>query len=682
MIRNLYLTLLLLCSNAIARESTTLLSDWRFKYENVADAKNTTFDDSSWQTVTLPHNWGWEQAQKGERYQRGPGWYRRALNIGQPKSGRRYFVKFEAAGSVADVYLNGKSLGQHRGAFGAFCFELTRDLSASGTNILAVRASNAPEADIAPLSGDFPVYGGLYRGVHLIETDETCFTLTDHGSPGVAWLQTSVSKEEAVIDVRAQISNGTRQKQTRTLVAKILDAKGKTVATTEQAVTLSPVSTEPFHLKLNVKQPRLWHGRKDSYLHRAIVELRGSDGNVRDSVEQALGLRSFHVDPDKGFYLNGEPYHLHGVNRHQDRPDKGWALSEADQNEDLALVLEMGSTVLRLAHYQHSDYMYSLCDKAGLLVWAEVPIVDRINAGPEFADTSRRQLLDLIRQNINHSSIFCWSLHNELRPGGGRNPDPHRLLQDLKVAANGEDPTRPTIAATATGDLPQMNRIPDLLGWNVYYGWYGDWPPLQDFDPMRAGYRYTSLHGGYCISEYGAGANVDQHEQNPRQPKNDGQWHPEEYQNVLHETAWKHLKAAPYIWGTMVWVMFDFSSYWRNEGGIKGRNDKGLITCDRKTKKDSFYFYKANWSEEPVLYISSRRHTERTNAVTDVKIYSNAREAELLINGTSHGKQTNDNNAVFVWKNVQLKSGENKIETRAERNGRDLTDGCTWNVKP
>ncbi len=665
-------------SLAQSRTSQRLNADWKFQSGEVEGANAANFDAANWQTLSLPHNWGWEQAQRGEKYQRGPGWYRRTLDVGTPQANRRYFVRFEAAGSVADVFLNGVSLGQHRGAFGAFCFELTKQLAKDGPNVLAVRVSNAEEKDLAPLSGDFCVFGGLYRPVHLLETDEICFTPVDHGSPGVAWLQTQVSAQQATLEVTTQISNGTKRKQPLTLVARVVDANGKPVAETTQAITLMPNVTEPFRLRVTVPKPRLWNGRKDPYLYQAIVELREAD-RVRDAVEQPLGLRSYYVDPDKGFFLNGQPYHLHGVNRHQDRWNKGWAITEADQDEDIAMLKEIGATVVRCAHYQHSDYFYSLCDKAGILVWAEIPQVDRVGDSAQFAETSRNQLLDLIRQNVNHPAIFAWSLFNELRPGA-KNPDPHRLLQDLKMTANAEDPTRPTIAATCTEDLPQMNKIPDLLGWNVYYGWYGDWGPLSDYDPMRAKYRFTSQHGGYCVSEYGAGGNPKMHEQNPRKPKNDGQWHPEEYQNVLHEKAWAELKTAPYIWGTFVWVMFDFTSYWRNEGGIKGRNNKGLVTYDRTVKKDSFYFYKANWSDEPVLYITSRRHTERTNAMTDVKIYSNAKEVELRINGKALGSRQNDGNAVFLWKDLTLQNGANKIEVSAKRNGQALRDECEWQL--
>ena len=669
--------------NLCARESTLLDSGWRFMQGDPAGVAgqamspaDANWTDSSWQTVSIPHNWGWEQAQQGKDYYRGPGWYRRELNI-TPEAGKRYFLRFEAASLVADVYLNGEKLGEHRGGFGAFCYEITSDLSAGGTNLLAVRVSNKEEPDIAPLSGDFSVYGGLYRPVHLIETAAENFTLTDHGSPGVAWLQTSVTKQKAVLDVAAQISSGTRQKRPLTLIATVLDANGDQVADSRQQIVLATNVTAPYWLRVTVPHPHLWNGRQDPYLYKAVIELRSGD-NVVDSVEQPLGLRFYSVDPDKGFFLNGKPYSLHGVDKHQDRFNKGWAVSNADLDEDMALIKEIGATVVRCAHYQHSDYFYSLCDRAGILVWAEIPQVNAIHDTPEFENTSRNQLLDLIRQNINHPSIFVWSLFNEIRAG---TPDPHRELQDLTIVANGEDPTRPTIAATCTDQLPQMNKIPDLLGWNIYPGWYSGWGTKDDFGRLLDAHRRDSRDGGFCVSEYGAGANVNEHEQNPKQPRADGQWHPEEWQAAVHEAAWAAMKQRPFVWGTFVWNMFDFAVSTRHEGGIPGRNDKGLVTYDRKTKKDAFYFYKANWSDEPTLYITSRRFVERTNAVTDVKIYSNARKVELLLNGKSQGKRSDGANGVFIWNDVQLQPGENRVETHAERDGKSLSDSCVWNLK-
>jgi beta-galactosidase len=677
--------LFLMCASALAfgstlptREDTRLDSGWRFKQDDAAGAERTDFSDADWAALSIPHNWGFEEAQQGRDFYRGPGWYRLALTNLAPKTGRRYFIRFEAASSVADVFLNGRKIGQHRGAFGAFCFEITTKLSAAGTNLLAVRVSNAPQPDVAPLAGDFSVYGGLYRPVHLIETSTQNIVLTDHGSPGVAWLQTSVSAEKAVLDVTAQISNPVRGSQSPACTARVVDSDGKEVAASTRAFTLAGNVTAPVSLQVTVPNPHLWNGRKDPHLYKAVLELR-SQGAVLDSVEQPLGLRSYSVDPDKGFFLNGQPYHLHGVDRHQERFGKGWAISEADQEEDIKLMSELGCTVVRCAHYQHSDYFYSLCDQAGIMVWAELPLVNEVRNTPEFSETTRNQFLDLIRQNINHPAIFAWSMFNEMAADRG---DPHRLLQDLAAMEHGEDPTRPTIGASNHGELDQMNRIPVLLGRNFYPGWYGG--RKEDLGPTLDQARNSSRQGGFCVSEYGAGANVNQHEDNPRQPVTTGQWHPEEWQALLHEAAWPALKARPFVWGTFVWVMFDFTVNTRHEGGVEGRNDKGLVTADRQIRKDAFFYYKANWSDEPVLYLTSRRFTERANAVTDVKVYSNAAEVELLVNNVSQGKRAGGTNGVFIWKEVKLSDavGGNQIEARARRNGQSLTDHCVWTLKP
>jgi beta-galactosidase len=659
-----------------ARENQVLSSGWKVQIGDPADAAGPDFNDAGWQTVSLPHNWGWLEAQEGKNYYRGPGWYRHELGV-TPLTGKRYFLRFEAASLVANVYLNGQFLGEHRGGFGSFCFEITQQLSDTGTNLLAVRVDNTKFPDIAPLEGDFSVYGGLYRPVHLIVTDEENIELTDHGSPGVAWLQTSVSTTQAVLDVTAQISNGTSNKVQLKLVASILNPDGKTVLASEQALTLARSDTAPYYFHLTLPQPHLWNGRKDPYLYRAIMELQTKDGMTLDRVEQPLGLRFYSVDPDKGFFLNGQPYHLHGVDRHQDFMNKGWAISDTDMDEDIALLKELGATVIRCAHYQHSDYFYGLCDKLGILVWAEIPQVNIIRDTPEFESTSRNQLLDLIRQSVNHPSIFVWSLGNEI---GGKSDDPHRELQDLAAVAHGEDPTRPTIEATMTDARPQMNKIPDLLGWNIYPGWYSG--AKEDYGQYLDKRRASSKWGGFCVSEYGAGANTAQHEQNPQHPKPGGPWHPEEWQSEVHEAAWAALKQRPFVWGTFVWCMFDFAVATRHEGSQPGLNDKGLVTRDRKTKKDAFYFYKSNWSDEPMIYITSRQFTERTNAVTDVKIYSNAKSPELFINSASLGKQGGGTNGVFIWKNVTLTPGENKITVTAMANGQPVTDECVWKLSP
>ncbi|MDH7599609.1 MAG: glycoside hydrolase family 2 TIM barrel-domain containing protein [Sedimentisphaerales bacterium] len=660
------------------RVSTRLDDGWLFRIGQVEGGQNPELDDTDWQPVRLPHCWGWREAQQGKRYYRGPGWYRRRLD-GPFEPGKRYFLRFEAAGSVADVYLNGKHVGQHRGAFGAFCFEITDVLQTSGGNILAVRVDNSPQQDIAPLSGDFCMFGGLYRPVNLIQTGQVCFSLTDHGSSGLAWLQTKVGQAEAIIDLTAQISNGTKAFLDLVITATILDHQGNKVATQCQAARSAPRTVAPYWLRITLPSPRLWQGRNDPYLYTAVAEICDANGQILDQLEHRIGLRSYYVDPEKGFFLNGQPYHLHGVNRHQDRPDKGWAITEQDQQQDLQLILDMGCTVVRCAHYQHSDYFYSLCDQAGLLVWAELPLVDRIDPSDGFANTSRSQLLDLIRQNINHPSIFAWSLYNELRPG---NPDPHRLLQDLHNLAKAEDPTRPTIAATCTTGLPQMNKITDLLGWNIYPGWYPEWGPLSDFSRHLDLYRNTSRTGGFCVSEYGAGANIAHQEEEPNQPVHNGQWHPEQWQAILHEYAWAQMKTRPYVWGTFIWNMFDFTSYWRNEGGIPGRNDKGLVTYDRATCKDAYYFYKANWTTEPMVYITSRRLTTRSRPITDIKVYSNCQKVRLMVNGNTIGILEPNDLAICLWQNVQLRQGTNTIEAVGVSSNGQVTDRCQWELAP
>jgi beta-galactosidase len=659
--------------NLFAREDTILDSGWKFKLGDAGeDVLKNNFKDALWQTVSVPHCWGWQDAQLGKEYYQGPGWYRRNLNL-KPATGKRYFLKFEAAGSVANVYVNGKFLGEHRGAFGAFAYEITDALTTNG-NFLEVRVSNAPQPDIAPLSGDFPLYGGLYRPVHLIVTDEQNFCVTDHGSPGVAWLQTSVSKTQAVLDVTAEISNGTNKRNPLKLVVSIFDANNFLVTKKEMDIVAATSMTSPYSLRIVLPNPHLWNGRADPYLYNAVLELRATN-EVVDSVEQQIGLRFYWIDPTNGFFLNGKHLRLHGVAKHQERWDKGWAVSADDLDEDISIIEELGANCIRCAHYEHSDYFYHLCDEAGILVWAEIPQVNAIHDTPEFENTSRNQLLDLIRQNINHPAIFVWSLFNEIGPG---TDDPHRELQDLNNVAHSEDPTRPTIAATDTAVFPQMNRIPDLLGWNLYYGWYtGTKDALgKRLDQIR----YSSQRGGFCMSEYGAGANINQHEENPKQPKAGGAWHPEEWQNEVHEAAWAAISARPFVWGSFAWNIFDFTSYFRHEGGVVGVNDKGLVTADRKIKKDAFYFYKANWSDEPTVYITSRRFVERTNSVTNVKIYSNAKAVKLSLNGNSIGKNNTATNCVFVWENVSLKPGENKIEASAQFDGTNLTDNCVWNL--
>lgn len=672
------------------RSQIELTDAWRFVKEDVKGGQGVDYDDTSWQRLSIPHNWGYEEAEQGNRnYYRGLGWYRRDLDI-YIKEENRYFIKFEAASSVADVYLNGEFIGQHRGGFSAFTYELTPFLNQEGDNVLAVRVSNEVTQDVIPLTGDFNIYGGLYRPVHIIETSSVCIDPTNHGSSGVTWLQTEVSNKRAVVDLTAWVSNGSDTFLPHTffppedggvfpdfkyrLVARLVDAGGTNVAESEKEFNLAKDSSSPYELRLTVDDPHLWQGKEDPYLYTAELELYSNTNTLIDRVENKIGLRSFHIDPDTGFYLNGKPYRLKGVSRHQDREGKGWAITEKDMRDDLSLILEMGANAVRLAHYQHSSYFHQLCDEKGILLYVEIPLVGTFQTNLLAYENAHQQLLDLIRQNINHTSIFAWGLFNELNLHG---IDPVRTVYGLNKLAKSEDPTRYTIAATSNMGRPALNNITDVLGWNRYPGWYDPLEQLFDSDRWIM-YKPTSRNGGMAFSEYGAGANIEHHEQNPNQPIPKSFWHPEEWQTLVHESHWACFKDKPFIWGTFIWNMFDFCSARRNEGGKININDKGLVTFDHKVKKDAYYFYKANWSDSPVLYITSKRHQIRNEPVTPIKVYSNRGAVTLSVNGKTIGTITPSDTMICLWENVELREGENHIQV----NTKDQNDEVIWIYDP
>ncbi len=647
-----------------AGDVVRLDSGWRFVKGDPAGAQAATFDASGWETVSVPHSWNVADWQ-GPTYYRGPGWYRRQLDVPASWQGKRVFVRFDAASIAAEVFVNGERVGDHVGAFAAFCFEITRQVRPGAANVLAVRVNNAPRDDTPPLSGDFNMFGGLYRPVTLFARDPICITPLDFGGPGVAVRQVSVSREVAEIEV----------------VTRVADASGKPVASAQRSVPLPAGGDAAAMQSVRLVKPHLWNGLRDPYLHSVTVELR-SGGRVIDAVTQPLGLRSYRFDPAQGFFLNGAPYRLHGVNRHQDREGKAWAISEKDQDEDMALVRELGANVIRLAHYQHSDYFYGLCDREGVIAWAEIPLVNAVRATEAFAANTKQQLTELIRQNINHPSIVMWSLYNEV--GLRKTDDPVPLIKALHALARTEDPTRPTVGATSTGEFARYHEMvatPELLAGNLYPGWYSG--AVTDMGPWIDERNAAYGNRGMGISEYGAGASIVQHEQGmTRQPEPTGKWHPEEWQAILHETQYAAIVARPFIWGSFVWNMFDFSIASRTEGDRNGMNDKGLVTYDRRTRKDAFFFYKANWNPEPMVYITSRRHVERTQPTTDVKVYSNCARAEMKVNGKSYGPATGNEVHVFVWKNVNLAAGDNTIEVEGQCGTTTVKDACRWVFKP
>jgi len=680
------------------RVAIDLNPNWKFLRDDAAGAEKPAFDDSGWQTVSLPHTWNSLDGEDGGNdYYRGPGWYRRHLSIPSEARGKSLFLLFDAASNDAKVYVNGTLAGpEHKGMFSAFCYDITSLVDGGGDNVIAVRVTNEKNPGIPPLTADFTFFGGLYRGVQLLALNQLSISPMDDASPGVYVKQENPSAAHVKLQVTSKLRNGGSAATPATVTCDLLGDDGAVLQSVSDYQSIDANGSADAVQYLSIDHPRLWNGRKDPYLyHVRVTVAQGSD--VVDRVVQPLGVRYFHVDPEKGFFLNGESYPLHGVNRHQDRLDMGWAIGSKEQQEDFNLIMEMGCSAIRLAHYQHAQEFYDLCDRGGLIVWAEACLVNQVSLTKDFDDTAKQQLRELIKQSYNHPSICFWSLFNELRDKKEKTGQTAEeavpflkhenvLITELNDEAHNLDSSRLTTAASNAdqGNYP-LNMITDIIAINRYYGWYSKtaaaWPSELD-------HLHAQLPGrGMGISEYGAGASIDQHQlvfepkDDPKQPKTNGVWHPEEWQDIVHEKAYKAMKDRPFLWGTFLWNMFDFASDGRAEGDHLGRNDKGLITYDRKIKKDAFFFYKANWSQEPVIYITSRRYTPRNVGEGPMKVYSNCDSVELKLNGVSLGTVPEDN-CVFVWPDVVLVRGKNLVEASGTRGGQTYTDQITIDYDP
>jgi beta-galactosidase len=653
------------------RQDLLLDTNWKFIKSDVTGAEGISFSDAAWTTISLPHTWNNIDGQDGgSNYYRGIGWYRKHFTVASAEAGRGIFLKFDGANIVTDVYLNGTALGTHKGGFGAFCFDVTSLVNIGADNVLAVKVNNAYNADIPPLSADFTFFGGIYRDVHLISTDKLAITPLDYASPGVYVKTTNVSAASATVTVTAKVRNNNTTSKSVTMNAVIEDGFGTGVSSLTVTQTIAANSSYDFTQSKTISNPHLWNGRTDPYIYKVIVTVL--DGStVTDSLEQPLGFRYFRVSPDSGFFLNGSSLDLHGVNRHQDRINMGWAIGKAEHLEDFNLIKEMGCTAIRLAHYQHAQYFYSLCDTGGLVIWAEIPVVNNVTISDSFYANAKQQLRELIRQNYNHPSICFWGIGNEI----AGSPNPNVLESQLSDSVAKEDPTRISTYASNAGDADSLNTHTGVVGYNKYFGWYNG--TYNDFAPWADNIHATYPARKNGVSEYGAGSSIIQHQNNPTSVTASSLWHPEEYQTTFHEVHWKAMKTRNFLWGKFIWNMFDFAVDSRNEGDTPGRNDKGMVTYDRKTRKDVFYWYKANWSTTPFAYITSRRFTPRTDSIVYVKVYSNMDTVQLFVNGVSLGKKISSDR-IFRWDTVGLQEGDNLIKAVGLKQGTQYPDSCIW----
>jgi beta-galactosidase len=660
------------------RQRVDLNSGWRFVKADVSGAQTPGFDDSAWTAVTVPHTWNAKDGEDGgDNYYRGVGWYRRHYTPPTTFSGRKLWLQFAGANTVTDVWVNGTYLGQHKGGYARFRFDATAALKLGVDNVIAVKVSNAPDPDVAPLSADYTFFGGIYRNVSLMVTDPLSVRMLDNAGPGLYLRQRSVTAASATVDLTTKLWNNSATARTVAVHAVVTDAADNVVAdTTSTPVSVAAGTGLQTVQTVTIANPRRWQGRTDPYLYKANVEVRDTvAGTATDAVTERLGLRSVTVDPNQGLFLNGTHLSLHGVNRHQDLLDHGWAITDANHTRDFDLMDEMGVNALRTAHYQQDQKVYNLADERGYLVWAEIPLVNSITDSTAFRSNAAQQLREMIRQDYNHPSIVFWGIGNEQRTDDTAT---NSLLDTLAGIVNSEDPDRFSTYAHNGSITSGLVNHTEVNGYNRYHGWY--YGSYNDFGGFVDNLHSTQPTRRIAISEYGAGASIFQHQENPPKPVPDSDFHPEEYQALLHEATWQQIQARPYLWGTFVWNMFDFASDRRSEGDTYGRNDKGLVTYDRQTRKDAFYWYKANWTTTPFVYITSRRWTDRTTAVTTIKVYGTVDSVTLTLNGVALGPAKTSTNHIYSWPNVTLAPGANTVQATGTRGGTTYTDTVTWTL--
>lgn len=629
--------------------------------------------------VSVPHTWNAQEALEGKmNYTRTDAIYERKLDVSGIDTGKRYFLFFEGVNSYAQVLVNNHFVGEHKGGYTKFCFEVTSFLKLTGDNTIKVQVSNAVRPDILPLTGDFNIYGGIHRPVYLLETSKDCISPLDFASYGVYATpeidQTSNKEGSAFIKTILSLKTS----QALTIKTTVLDANNHIVNMISNTVSRTAPSMVQ---KIPIKDLQYWDGIRHPYLYTVKVQLLAGN-KVLDEVVQPLGFRQYKVDPAKGLILNGRYMDLHGFGFHEDIAGKGSAVSIADLQKDMQLVSEVGATSLRLTHYPHSSYIYNYADSSGIVLWSEIPFVGPggyTGAGyvnnPELKAQALQVLQEMIYQNYNHPSVLFWGLFNELRLD---HDDPVPFLMQLDSVCKALDPIRLTTCATFL-DGDQFNKVSDVIAWNKYYGWYGG--AFSDIGKWADRTHRNYPNKAIAVSEYGAGASINDHDDGISAPVPTGNFHPEEWQTAFHEIHWREFRARPFVWGKYVWALTDFGSSIRTEGEQNGINDKGLVTYDRAVKKDAFYFYKANWNSEPMVYIAERRYVNRKNRAVRIKVFANTPNVCLSVNGKTIGTQKPDDNKTIVWQNVILKEGKNIVFVEAKSGKKILKDACEWSLR-
>lgn len=633
------------------RNLINLNQDWRFIQK---DAGLPEVLPEDWQKIDLPHSWNAIDGHDGNGcYDRGKYWYAKSFTTPkQPLEGGKVYVEILAAGQQATVYVNGSEVIYHEGGYSAFRADITELCKDEGKNLLVVACSNEYKDSVYPQSADFTFYGGLYRGVNLISVPETHFDLEYYGGPGIQVTPKPCECGGATFELVSWVKNAD---ENFTVMYSIADAEGNEVASAVRPADDAKVTVYvPDVTRWDIDNPYL-------YTVTATLQRRNE---AYDEVSARVGVRSFSCDPNKGFIINDVETPLRGVSRHQDQLYKGNALTKEEHYEDARIIKELGANTIRLAHYQHSQDFYDACDELGFVVWAEIPFISVFNPDPAAHENCISQMKELIIQNYNHPSICFWGVSNEILIGGISD----KLVEnhvELNALCKELDPTRLTTIAhvSMTPVESPMHGITDVESYNHYFGWYGG--RMEDNGPWLDHFHEVQPDICVGVSEYGCEGIITYHGPNPACKD-----YSEEYQALYHEHMAKVLDERPWLWSSHVWNMFDFGCAARNEGGVSGRNNKGLVTMDRKTKKDSYYVYQAYWSKKPMVHLCGRRYAQRAGETTEIRVYSNQPTVALYLNGKLVEEKTA--NKVFVF-NVALEAGANVIVAAAG----DLKDSMT-----
>ncbi|WP_271812573.1 glycoside hydrolase family 2 protein [Clostridium beijerinckii] len=606
------------------------------------------------ENVNLPHCFNAVDGQSGDGMFKGEVCYQRKLNITEEELKKFIFLEIGAASLVAKVYVNGELAGESKCGFSMFRVQLTSFLKC-GENLISIIVDNSRHDDVYPLMADFSFYGGIYREVKLIVAETLHFDLLDNSRDGIYLTQKSIGEDKFELKINGRIINELTEAKAAKVEFKLLDKEDNIVF--NKTIEVEVLKEARFELVEEINNPELWQGIENPYLYKFEAELY-SEGEICDKRSIDIGFRTVEITPDKGVFLNGKAIKFNGVSRHQDFAGIGNALTKEHMDLDMSIIKEIGANTIRLSHYQHNDYFYSLCDREGILVWAEIPFISIPTTSDKENTNAKEQLERLIKQAYNHSSIYCWGVQNEITIAI-ENEKIYEMVKELAVMAKELDSSRFIAQANihSVANESALNELTDFVGYNLYYGWY--YKEMQDLRTRLDDFHKARPNIPVMVTEYGVDTNPKLHSYNPTVKD-----YTEEYQLLFQNNALKTFNERPFVLGGYVWAMFDFGSEIRNEGGEKGRNQKGLVTIDRKLKKDSFYLCKAYWSKENFVKLAGSRFVNRHEEMNDIVVLSNIKHIKLYVNN-EFVSEINSSEPMKKFESVKLTLGENKIKVEA-----------------